>query len=225
MNNLFVKSILGLAFLLGFLGVLLFISAGTVNYWQAWLYLAVFGGSTIFVTVYLMKYDQKLLESRVDSGPAAETETSQKVIQSFASVFFILIFVVAGMDQRYGWSSVPTVLCLIGAGLVALGFYFVFLVFKENSYTSAVIEVAADQKVITTGPYAVVRHPMYAGAGIMVVASGLALGSWLAIPCAVLLMVSIGFRAVAEEQYLATHLSGYSEYRQRVRYRIIPYIW
>ena len=163
MNNLIVKSILGLAFLLAFLGFMLFVSAGTLNYWQAWLYLAVFGVSTLFVTLYLMRYDQKLLASRVAAGPTAETQKTQQVIQSLASLFFILIFIVAGLDTRFHWSAVPSVLSVIADVFVGLGFYIVFLVFKENSYTSATIEVAKDQKVITTGPYNVVRHPMYTG--------------------------------------------------------------
>ncbi len=225
MSNLILKSIGGLAFLLVFMGFLLFIPAGTLNYWQAWLYLAVFGLSTIFVTLYLMKYDQKLLESRTESGPGAETETAQKIIQSIASVFFIMIFVVAGLDYRYHWSEVSPILSLIADAFVALGFYFVFLVFKVNSYTSAVIEVASDQKVITTGPYAIVRHPMYAGAGILVIFSGLALGSWIAVPCSIILMIAIGFRAIEEEKFLRINLVGYDAYRQQVRYRIIPYVW
>lgn len=225
MNNLMAKSMFGLAFLLVFLAFLLFVPAGSLAYWQAWVYLAVFGGSTVLVTLYLMKFDQKLLASRVAAEPAAETEMSQKIIQSLASVAFIAIYVVAGLDYRYHWSTVPSVLCLIGDVFAALGFYFVFLVFKENSYTSAVIEVAQDQTVISTGPYGVVRHPMYAGAGLLMVFTPVALGSWAALPLVILLMVAIGARAVAEEKFLAAHLNGYETYRQKVRYRIIPFIW
>jgi protein-S-isoprenylcysteine O-methyltransferase Ste14 len=159
MSNLIVKSFLGLVFLLVFLGFLLFVSAGSLDYWQAWLYLAVFGISTLFVTLYLVKYDQKLLESRV----AAETEKTQKVIQSLASLLFMLVFMVAGLDYRFHWSVVPLVISVIADIFVVLGFYIVFLTFKANSYTSAVIEVKQDQQVITSGPYAVVRHPMNMG--------------------------------------------------------------
>jgi protein-S-isoprenylcysteine O-methyltransferase Ste14 len=225
MNNLFLKSMAGLTFLLIFLGCVLFASAGTINYWQAWLYLAMFGLSTLFVTLYLMKFDQKLLASRVAAGPGAETEKAQKVIESLASLFFLLIYIVAGLDNRFHWSSVPTVLSVIGAAFGALGFYIVFLVFKENSYTSAVIEVAQDQKVISTGPYGIVRHPMYMGAGLLMLFTPLALGSWVALPFPILLLVSIAFRALEEEKFLATNLNGYEAYRQKVHYRMIPYIW
>ena len=225
MNNLIIKSILGLAFLLALLGFMLFAAAGTLNYWQAWLYLAVFGASTLFVTLYLMRYDQKLLESRVAAGPTAETDKTQKIIQSLASLFFILVFIVAGLDVRFHWSTVPTVLSLIADVFAALGFYIVFLTFKANTYTSATIEVAKDQTVISTGPYGVVRHPMYAGASILMIFTPLALGSWIAFPFPLLLIVSIAFRAIEEEKFLVANLKGYDTYRQKVRYRIIPYVW
>jgi protein-S-isoprenylcysteine O-methyltransferase Ste14 len=225
MNNLILKSLAGLAFLLVFLGFILFVSAGTLNYWQAWLYIAVFGISTLLVTLYLMKFDQKLLASRVAAGPTAETEKTQKVIQSLASLLFMLVFIVAGLDFRFHWSSVPIVISLIADVLVAVGFYIVFLTFKANTYTSATIEVAKDQTVISTGPYGIVRHPMYMGASLLMIVTPLALGSWVALPFPLLLIVSIAYRAIEEEKFLATHLSGYDAYRQQVRYRIIPYVW
>jgi protein-S-isoprenylcysteine O-methyltransferase Ste14 len=224
-SNLIVKSFAGLAFLLVFMGAILFLSAGTLSYWQAWLYLATFGGSTLLITLYLIRYDQRLLEARVAAGPTAETQKTQQVFQSIAGFLFILVFVVAGIDQRYHWSNVPAVLTIIADVLVALGFYFVFLVFKENTYTSAVIEVAEGQKVISTGPYGIVRHPMYAGAALLLIVTPIALASWVALPFPLLLMISIGFRAVDEEKFLAANLSGYEAYRQQVRYRIIPYVW
>lgn len=225
MNNLLLKSLIGLAFLIGLLGFMLFASAGTLDYWQAWLYVAMFGLSTLAVTLYLMRYDQRLLESRVTAGPTSEIEKSQKIIQSLASLLFMLTYIVAGLDQRFRWSMVPPLLSVIGSVMGAIGFYVVFLVFKANSYTSAVIEVKEDQHVITSGPYAVVRHPMYAGAGILMLFTPLALGSWVALPFPLLLLLSIGLRAVEEEKYLATNLKGYVDYRQQVRYRMIPFIW
>ena len=225
MNNLLVKSFAGLAFLLVFLGFILFLSAGTLNYWQAWLYIAFFGISTLFVTLYLVRYDQKLLESRVAAGPTAETSKTQKIIQSLASLFFMLVFIVAGLDQRFHWSIVLSIVSLIADVFVVLGFYFVFLVFKENTYTSATIEVRQNQTVISTGPYSIVRHPMYAGAGLLLIFTPLALGSWVALPFPLLLIVVIALRAIDEEKFLATNLSGYDAYRQKVRYRIIPFVW
>jgi protein-S-isoprenylcysteine O-methyltransferase Ste14 len=225
LNNLIVRSIFGLVFLLVFLGLILFISAGSLNFWQAWVYLAVFGICTLLITVYLMKYDQKLLASRVSAGPVAETQKSQQVIQSLAGLFFIILFVVAGLDIRFHWSVVPAIVSLISDGFVAVGFFIVFLVFRENSYTSAIIEVAAEQKVVATGPYSVVRHPMYAGAALLLIFTPLALGSWVALPFPLPLILVVAVRALEEEKFLRTNLSGYEEYRQKVRYRIIPFVW
>ena len=176
MGRLLIRTIVGFAFLLAVLALALFLSAGTFAFWQAWVYLAVFAVCTILITLYLIRYDQRLLASRVQAGPVAETRKSQQIIQGFASLFFIGLFIIPGLDFRYHWSTVPPAVSLIADGLVALGFFFVFLVFRENSFTSAVIEVAQGQKVTETGPYSLVRHPMYAGAGLLVIFTPLALG-------------------------------------------------
>ncbi len=225
MGALILKSIAGLAFLLLVLGLALFLSAGSLSFWQAWVYLAVFAACTVLITLYLMRYDQRLLASRVAAGPVAETQRSQRIIQSLASLLFVALFIVPGLDYRLRWSSVPPVVSLVADAVVALGFFVVFLVFKENSYTSATIEVANEQQVITTGPYSVVRHPMYAGAGLMLLASPLALGSWLALPLALLLILVIVARLLDEEKFLSAQLSGYEAYRQQVPYRLVPFVW
>ena len=225
MNNLIVKSFLGLAFLVFCLGLALFLSAGSLAFWQAWVFLAVWTLSVLLITLYLIKYDQSLLASRVQVGPTAETQKSQQIIQSLAGLFFIGLFIVPGLDFRFHWSVVPPALSWISDGFVVLGFFIVFLVFKENTYTSAVIEVADDQKVITTGPYSVVRHPMYAGAALLLLFAPLALGSWVAIPFPIPLILVVIVRLLEEEKFLGANLSGYEAYRQKVRYRLIPYIW
>lgn len=225
MNNLIAKAFGGLLFLLLVLGVALFLSAGSLAYWQAWVYLAVFGLSVFLITAYLMRYDQRLLASRVQAGPVAETQKSQQVIQSLASLFFIALFIVPGLDHRFNWSVVPTVISLIADGLVGLSLYFIFLVFRENTYTSATIEVANQQKVISSGPYSIVRHPMYAGAFVLLLFTPLALGSWIGVLFALPVMAVIVVRLLEEEKFLAASLGGYAEYRQKVRYRLIPYIW
>lgn len=225
MGSLILKSIAGLAFLLLVLGLGLYLSAGSLGFWQAWVYLAVFAVCTLLITLYLMRYDQRLLASRVQAGPVAENQKSQQVIQSLASLFFIGLFIVPGLDHRFGWSNVPPLVSLIADAVVALGFWIVFLVFKENSYTSATIEVADEQKVITTGPYRVVRHPMYAGASVLLLATPPALGSWFAFPLAVLVILVVVARLLDEERFLAASLPGYEAYRQQVRYRLIPFIW
>jgi protein-S-isoprenylcysteine O-methyltransferase Ste14 len=222
---LIVKSILGFVFLMLCLGLALFLSAGSLSFWQGWVYLAVFSGCIILITAYLIKYDQKLLASRVSAGPIAETQKTQQVIQSLASLFFIGLFIVPGLDFRFHWSDVPLVVSLISNGFVVLGFFIVFLVFRENSYTSAIIEVSNEQKVITSGPYSVVRHPMYAGATVLLIFTPLALGSWLALPFPLPLILTVAVRLLEEEKFLQANLSGYEEYRQKVRYRLIPFIW
>jgi len=225
LRNLLVKTFLGFAFLMAVMALALFLPAGSISFWQGWLYLADFVLCTVLITAYLVKNDRELLEGRVKAGPMAEARKSQQVIQDLASLCFVMLFIMAGLDFRYGWSHLPSILRWIGAVLVALGFYIVFLVFKENSYTLATIEVSAEQKVITSRPYAVVRHPMYAGAGMLILFTPITLGSWTALPFAILLMLVIVARLQDEEKFLAAHLSGYAEYRQKVRYRLIPSVW
>ncbi len=224
-NNLLVKTFLGFAFLMLVLALALFISAGSIAFWQAWVYLADFAGCTVLITAYLIRNDPSLLASRVQAGPAAETQRSQQIIQSLASLFFIGLFIVPGLDYRFHWTVVPPVLSLISDGFVALGFYIVFLVFRENTYTSATIEVKDEQKVISSGPYSLVRHPMYAGAFILLVFTPLALGSWIALPLPIPLILVIVARLLEEEKFLSANLKGYEDYRQKVRYRLVPYVW
>lgn len=225
MNNLIARSILGLLFLVLVLALALFLSAGTLQFWQAWVYLAVFSVCVILITLYLAKNDPRLLARRVQAGPAAETQKGQQIIQSLASVFFIALFVVPGLDHRFGWSNVSSAISLLADGVVALSLFFVFLVFRENTYTSATIEVADAQAVISTGPYSLVRHPMYAGAFLLLLATPLALGSWIGILFALPVILVIVIRLLEEEKFLAANLKGYEEYRQKVPYRLIPYIW
>ncbi len=207
------------------MGAALFISAGSMHYWQAWVYLAVFGGCTILITNYLALYDRELLAGRVQAGPVAETRPVQRVIQSLASLFFITLFIVSGLDFRLSWSHVPPALSLTSDVFVAFGFLIVFLTFRENTYTRSTIEVSANQRVITTGPYSVVRHPMYAGAMLLLLFTPVALGSWVALPLVVPLALVIAARIRDEEAFLSANLDGYVEYCRKVRYRLVPYIW
>lgn len=225
MSTLILKSFLGLIFLMLFMGLVLFISAGSFSFWQAWVFLAVFSLCTILITAYLIRFDQNLLASRVKTVPGAETQMAQKVIAGLANVFFIGLLIVPGLDYRFHWSEVPPVVSILSDGVVALGFFIVFLVFRANTYTSGIIEVLSDQKVITTGPYSVVRHPMYAGAILLLFFSPLALGSWVGILVALSLILLVAVRLIQEEKFLLANLNGYEQYRQKVRYRLIPFIW
>jgi protein-S-isoprenylcysteine O-methyltransferase Ste14 len=225
MKKLMVRAALGFCFLFAAMAAFLFLSAGTIRYPLGWLYLLVFFVPVFFITAYLYKNDPKLLERRVEAGPGAEKEKSQNIIQSLASVFFASLFVVSGLDFRFHWSVVPMDLSLLADGFVVLGLYAVFLVFKENSFTSATIEVSKEQKVISTGPYRLVRHPMYSGAIFMMLFTPVGLGSYWAIFCVLPLLVSIIVRLLDEEKFLIRNLPGYPDYLKKVRYRLIPFIW
>ena len=225
MTNLNRKALNGLLQLTLTIAFCIFVPAWTVRFWQGWLLLSVLFVSFLAITVYLMKYDQPLLERRIHAGPTAEKYRSQKIGQFFATLAFLGIFVVAGLDHRFAWSSVPTPAAVTGDVLVLLGLLIVFFVFRENSFTSAIVEVAPGQRVISTGPYSVVRHPMYIAALIMLVGVPLALGSWWGVAPTVLMMLVMVRRVRDEEQLLARDLDGYREYRNQVRYRLVPFVW
>jgi protein-S-isoprenylcysteine O-methyltransferase Ste14 len=225
MKNLNGKAWVGLAFLIIVLGLLIFIPAGTAQYWEAWVYLFLFASSTLAITLYLMKRDPKLLEKRVKAGPTAESDYKQKIISAFASLAFIALFVVSSLDHIQAWSYVPFITVMMGEALVVIGFYVVFLVFKENTFTSATIEVDADQKVISSGPYGVVRHPMYSGAFIMLLGTPLALGSLWGLAPVFLMFLVVSLRMFEEEKFLRSNLTGYDDYCRKVRWRLIPGIF
>jgi protein-S-isoprenylcysteine O-methyltransferase Ste14 len=215
----------GLLFLLLVMAALVFLPAWTLSYWQAWAFLAVFGVSAVAITVYLTKKDPKLLERRVYAGPTAEKETSQKIIQTITSISFAGLLVVSALDHRFAWTLLPPYVALAGDALVAFGFLIVFLVYKENTFASATIELAPEQKVISTGPYKLVRHPMYMGAFFLLVGIPLSLGSLWGLSAISLMMPALIWRLLNEERFLVKNLSGYSEYQNTVRHRLVPFIW
>jgi protein-S-isoprenylcysteine O-methyltransferase Ste14 len=182
-------------------------------------------GPSALITLYLMKRDPALLKRRMSGGPMAEKEPVQKLIMFCASAAFIAALVVPGLDRRFGWSTVPLGAVIAGDLLVVIGLFLVFRVYRENTYTSATIEVAENQKVISTGPYAIVRHPMYASASLYLFGMPLALGSiWGFVPVVAVIPILI-WRLLNEEQFLAANLPGYGEYQKRVPYRLVPFVW
>lgn len=219
------RAFAGTAKFLLVLGLLIFLPAGSIHYRQGWLLWINFTVWCVAYTLYFLKYDPALLARRLRAGPAAEREPTQKRIQLFASIFICAIFVVSALDYRMSWSTVPTAVVMLGNALVAVGFCFIFLVFRENSFASAIIEVGGDQKVIATGPYAVLRHPMYAGALVLFGGAPLALGSWWGLLTLLPVAAILAIRLIDEEKYLARNLPGYTEYCARVRYRLIPGMW
>jgi protein-S-isoprenylcysteine O-methyltransferase Ste14 len=207
------------------MGAILFGAAGTFDYWQGWLFLACYFVASLIVSVWLMRYDPALLERRRRGGPFAEVERNQKIIMTITSIGFIAGLVVPGLDRRSGWSSMPDAIVMFGAILHLLGWFGILGVFRANTYAAATIQVEAGQKVISTGPYAIVRHPMYAAALLMILSIPIALGSWWGLLVFIALLLALAWRLVDEERVLLSDLEGYADYRQRVRSRLIPFIW
>jgi protein-S-isoprenylcysteine O-methyltransferase Ste14 len=207
------------------LGVLLFLPTWTLNYWQAWVFIVVFMTSANAIGVYLSINDPELLERRKKGGPAAETKMAQKIIISFAITGFLGLMVFCAFDHRFGWSPVPPYVSLVGDLLIALGLLIDFFVFRENSYGGSTVEIFEGQKVISTGPYAHVRHPMYVGVLVMVIGVPLALGSWWGLAILALTIPVLIWRILDEEELLKQDLPGYIEYMQKVRHRLVPYLW
>jgi protein-S-isoprenylcysteine O-methyltransferase Ste14 len=207
------------------LALMIFLPVWSLAYWQGWLYWLLFGASCVVITLYFLRHDRALIERRMQAGPGAETEPRQKLILTFASVGLIAMYVVSPLDYRFGWSFVPAWLTLVGDALVVLSFYGIFLTFRENAFAAATVRVESEQRVISSGPYAVVRHPMYTAALALFLGTPLALGSlWGLIPAA-LLCAAIVLRLLDEENYLARNLPGYTDYQRRVRTRLVPGIW
>jgi protein-S-isoprenylcysteine O-methyltransferase Ste14 len=202
--------------------LILFLPAGTFAYWEAWVYLAILLIPMSIVMLYFLKKTPEFLVRRMK---LEEKEGEQKIIVKLALLPFLLAFILPGLDKRLGWSSVPLLLIVAAELLVCLGYIFVVLVFKENEFASRVIEVVPGQKVIESGPYRFVRHPMYLGAALMYIASPLALGSyWAMIPAFFIIPIFIA-RIINEEAVLTQQLQGYAEYKQKTRYRLVPGIW
>jgi protein-S-isoprenylcysteine O-methyltransferase Ste14 len=202
--------------------LLVFLPAGTLAFWEGWLYLAVLFIPMAFAMVYLLKHDPELLARRMHMR---EREQTQVWVVAASAVYFLLIFLLPGLDHRFGWTHTPVALVLLGALLVLLGYGIVLLVFRENRYASRVVEVAEGQQVISSGPYAYVRHPMYTGVTLLYVFTPLALGAaWVVLP-ALLIVPILVVRLRNEEEVLVRELRGYAAYRERVRYRLLPGVW
>jgi protein-S-isoprenylcysteine O-methyltransferase Ste14 len=222
MKNLKVKAFSGLLYLLVVIFVLLFLPAWTFNYWQAWTYLAVFMISVSAIVIYLLKNDQDLMARRINN---TEQEKGQKVIHFLVNLAFLAVTVFPVLDHRFGWSVVPVWVVIVGDIFVALGMFIIFRVFKVNTFTGSTVEVAADHKVVSTGPYALVRHPMYVGGLIFIFGIPLALGSWWGLFLVVPFAPILAWRILDEERFLTKNLQGYAEYKNKVKYRLAPFIW
>ena len=214
-------------FLIGaiLLGVVLFLPAWTLNYWQAWVFIVVFLVSVNTIGVILSVQDPALLERRKQVGPAAEQNVAQKIIMAVAFLAIPGLFVFCAFDHRFGWSPAPPVVSLVGDVLVALGLYINLIVFRENSFGAANIQTEAGQKVIESGPYALIRHPMYAGVLVMMAGVPIALGSWWGLAILAVAGPMLVWRILDEEKLLKKDLAGYNEYVRKVKFRLVPYLW
>jgi len=208
--------------LLIILALIVLIPAGTLNFWQVYVYFAVIIIPMMFVLWYFLRHDQLFLERRLKTK---EKEKQQKVVQIVFTFFFILGYIVPGLDKRLGWSEVPWLVVLISDIVVLLGYIMVFVVFKQNSYASRVVEVEQNQKVISAGLYSMVRHPMYVGILIMYIPTPIALGSYWGLIPMLTMPVALIMRIINEEKVLCKELPGYREYCEKTKYRLIPFIW
>ncbi len=201
----------------------IFLAAGSYDYWNGWLYLGVFCIPTFAITVYFLSNDPALIERRICPK---ETKLTQIIGQSVATIlFFGGIIILPSLDYRFGWSSVPALLSVLGAVTVVGGFIIVFFVFNVNTFTSRAIEHIEGQQVISSGPYSIVRHPMYSGASLIILATPLVLDSLIGLAPATLLIFVIVLRIYDEEKMLKIELAGYKEYCKKVKSKLIPYVW
>jgi protein-S-isoprenylcysteine O-methyltransferase Ste14 len=214
-------SLIGLALF----GLLLFLPAGTFRYWQAWVFIAVWTATTTGPSFYLAMRRPEVLRRRMHTGPTAETRPAQKIASSGLVVFFTSVMVISALDHRFGWSPVPTTIAVLGNVLVAIGLSIAMLVVLQNSYAASNVTVESDQKVVSTGLYGLVRHPMYLGALIMFVGTPPALDSYWGLVVLVPGLMVFALRILDEEQMLTHELAGYREYTEKVHHRLVPGVW
>jgi len=207
------------------MAAMLFVPAGSLDFWQGWLYALVFVAATTAISIYFLKHDPKLVERRMRAGPLAEDRVSQKIIMAITLFGFVLALVLPGLDHRLHWSAVPLWIVLAANAGVALAFFIFFIVLKQNRYAASTIRVEAGQPVISTGVYSIVRHPMYSGALLLLVLTPLALGSFWAMLLIVPMVPVLLCRLLDEEHFLKQNLPGYIDYCRTTRFRLIPRIW
>ncbi len=225
MKNMVIRTLIGLAGFILFVGIIIFAAAGSWQFWAGWVYLLFLALCVTFITFYFLWKDPELVQRRANYGPAAEKETSQKIIQSFFVLLFIALFALPGLDFRFQWSQVPLWLVVLAYLMMLLGLIIVFWVLTENSYTASTIVVEQGQTVITTGPYQWVRHPMYLGSFLVLIFSPLALASFWGLIVSIPMLIGIVFRIMDEERFLCRNLPGYDDYCKKTRYHLIPFIW
>ena len=225
MNDLSRKTLASTARTQLALALMLFVPAWTLAYWQAWLYWLLSTAAALATPLYFLKHDPALMRRRLDVGARAEPLKSQKIIQGIGGLLYALMFVVAGIEHRVHGSQVPAPAVFVADSIVVAGLALTFAVFMANTFTASTVTVEPGQQVVATGPYAVVRHPMYAASILWFLATPFALGTpWALVPAA-LLSITVAARLVDEERHLRESLRGYDAYCETVRWRLIPGLW
>jgi len=206
----------------------LFVPAGTSAWPSAWLYVAISSAFSIGLTAWLLQYDPALLAERLTGLRQSDRKKGDKIlVRIIAGGFFVWLALMGLEAGRFHWSYMPVWLQAVGLIFLLSSFYIFYLTFRENTYLSPAVRIQKErgQKVISSGPYRYVRHPMYAGFVLYVIGTALMLGSWVGFTFGLLLIAAVARRAIFEEQTLERELPGYSEYMRRVRYRFVPQIW
>ncbi len=224
MSNLNLKTAIISRFLIIFLLMLalIFVPAWTIHYWQGWLYIGILFIPSIFVVAYMYKNHPEVIERRIRFQ---EKRKEQKAFMWMAYPVALLIYALPGLDHRFGWSVVPTSLVFLAAFVVFCSYFFTLWVIKTNTYAGRTIEVEADQKVIQTGPYAFIRHPMYLSNILLITCTPLTLGSFYGLIPVLLIIPVVVYRILDEEKALRAELSGYNEYCEKVKFRLMPWVW
>lgn len=225
MDDLSKRALSGLARFQIALAAIIFVPAWSLQYWQGLVYWLLFGAACLVVTFYFLRHDPSLVARRMKAGPGAESEPRQKLIMTVATAGMIALYLVSALDYGFGWSHVPAAVSLIADAFVLIGFAGIFWTFRENAYAAATVRVESGQPVIATGPYAIVRHPMYAAALPLFLATPQALGSWYGLIPAALVVAAIVWRLLDEEAHLVRELPGYADYCRKVEARLVPGIW
>jgi protein-S-isoprenylcysteine O-methyltransferase Ste14 len=205
-------------------GVILCLLAGSWTYWRGWVFAFLFGLMNAQQVIYLGIKDPELLKRRKQVAPEGES-TAQRIFIIVGLGSLVCLFIFSALDRRFGWSQVPVTISAIGNMLLVFSYFVYYLVFRINSYAASSIKTFEGQKVISVGPYGIVRHPKYVGDLFLLVSIPLALGSWWGLVFAVLSVTGLAWRILDEEKLLKKDLPGYDEYMQKVRYRLVPYIW
>lgn len=206
-------------------GVVLFVPAGTLHYWQGWAFIAVFTVTTVLPSIHLARHHPDTLQRRMNAGPSAETRPAQRIIICAIVAMTFGTLILSAFDHRFGWAPVPPAVSVLGLALVAAGLGAAQLVVIQNSYAAANITVEVDQPLVSTGLYGVVRHPMYSGLLVMMVGTPLALDSLWGLLGVIVSLPVLAARILDEEKLLDEQLAGYPDYRVQVPYRLVPHVW